>query len=105
MTQEQKLERLTLLVDDDKANSGVLSAYLDIAKSVILNRLYPFKPDEKEIPEKYTNTQINIAVYLYNKRGAEGEVAHTENGISRTYDSADVPESLLKDIVPFAGLI
>ena len=47
--------------------------------------------------------QIEIAVYLYNKQGAEGQTAHSENGISRTYESADVPESMLRGIAPFVG--
>ena len=47
--------------------------------------------------------QIEIAVYLYNKQGAEGQTAHSENGISRTYESADVPGVHVKRDSPFRG--
>ena len=40
---------------------------------------------------------------MLNKRGAEGEVSHTENGISRTYEKADIPTSMLRTIVPHCG--
>ena len=87
--------------EDDK----VLEAYLAIAAEAILKRLYPFDHTKTEVPEKYAMTQVNIAVYLLNKRGAEGELRHNENGIDRTYESADIPESMLKDIIPHCGVI
>jgi len=49
--------------------------------------------------------QLEIATYLLNKRGAEGQTAHSENGISRSYESADVPSSMLNQIVPHCGII
>lgn len=44
-------------------------------------------------------------MYLLNKRGAEGQTAHSENGISRSYEDGDVPPTLLRDIVPFASVM
>ena len=58
-----------------------------------------------EVPEQYGFTQVEIAVYLLNKRGAEGQTAHSENGISRSYEDGDVPPTLLRDIVPFAAVM
>ena len=37
-------------------------------------------------------------------RGAEGEKSHSENGISRTYENAELPDSLLREITPIAGV-
>jgi hypothetical protein len=45
--------------------------------------------------------QIRLAVVMYNKRGAEGEKSHNENGINRTYESV---EELLKEVVPLTSL-
>ena len=53
---------------------------------------------------KEMTDETKDAVYLLNKRGAEGETAHSENGISRSYESADIPESMLSGIIPFAGV-
>ena len=66
---------------------------------------YPFDDTIKEVPERYHMTQVEIAAYLLNKRGAEGETAHSENGISRSYEDGDVPPTLLRDIVPFAAVM
>lgn len=58
----------------------------------------------KAVPTKHDYKQCQIAAYLVNKQGAEGQIGHSENGISRTYECADIPESMLRDIVPFAGV-
>ena len=34
-----------------------------------------------------------------------GETAHSENGISRSYESATVPDSMLKHITPHASVL
>lgn len=97
-------ERFKLLVNDPNVSDSVLFLYLDIAKKKILNRVYPYDNTKTEIPPKYEHVQLEIATYLYNKRGGEGETQHSENGILRTYESASVPESMLKDVVPFVGI-
>ena len=85
----------------------VLSTYLSIAESAILNRLYPYTTDdeEKSVPKKYHSLQVEIAAYMLNKRGAEGETQHIENGIHRNYGSADVPAEMLMRITPYVGVI
>ena len=47
----------------------------------------------------------DIDVALLNKRGAEGETAHSENGVSRSYEDGDIPPTLLRRILPMAGVI
>lgn len=99
------LEKLkTLLEISDDTEDILLNLYLDIAKQKILDRLYPFDNTKLTIPTRYELKQIEIAQYLYLKRGAEGQVTHNENGINRTYENADVPESLMRGIVPYCGL-
>ena len=46
-----------------------------------------------------------VAMELYSKLGAEGETAHSENGISRTYENGFVSSSLLKSVVPYVGSV
>lgn len=89
------------MADTVRFKESVLSAFLDLASDVILQRMYPFgAPDGAEVPEKYERKQCTIAVYLYNRQGSEGETYHSENGINRTYASAEVPHDMLKSIVP-----
>jgi hypothetical protein len=84
----------------------VLTAYLDQASAIILNRRHPYGvPDGETVPERYHSLQCDIATYLLGKRGAEGQTSHNENGIDRSYESGYVPESLLQQITPMVGVI
>ena len=83
----------------------VLQSYLTLAGQKIIRRAYPYDDTVIEVPRRYSYLQCEIATYLLNKRGAEGETAHSENGVSRTYENADVPESMLRDVVPYIGLV
>lgn len=105
MTEADKLGILKSMTGE--TNSDLLFAYLSLAGAKILRRLYPFGVPEgvTEVPQEYSMNQIDIAVYLWNKRGAEGQISHSENGISRTYGDADVPGTMLRDIVPFAEVV
>lgn len=104
MTQTEKLQLLKAMVGESDTEE-VLLAYLNIAGRKILNRAYPFGTDETEVPVRYDFLQCEIAAYLLNKRGAEGQTGHSENGISRSYESADVPESLLGAVTPRVGVL
>lgn len=88
----------------DELSDTAISFYLTSAKEAILKRLWPLDPSasERSLPSQFNNRQIMIAVDLIQRRGAEGETAHNETGVSRTYANAYVPIDLLKDIVPYA---
>lgn len=104
MTELEKITALKAIVgvaDTDE----VLSAYLSLAGQKIIAKAYPYKNDMVEVPAQYAYLQVEIAAYMLNKRGAEGQTSHSENGISRSYENADVPESMLKTITPFCGVI
>ena len=104
MTQTEKLQLLKAMVGESDTE-GVLLAYLTIAGQKIMNRAYPYGTEETEVPVRYGLLQCEIAAYLLNKRGAEGQTSHSENGISRSYESADVPESMLGAVTPFCGVM
>ena len=111
MTRDQKIDAVRSIIEDvddsETLENVTLGSYLDLAGQVILSKLYPFEgqSDGKAVPERYEGLQIRIAVYWINKRGAEGEIQHIENGIHRNYGSSDIPEAMLKEIVPFAKVV
>lgn len=106
MTSQEKKARLAVLISPDTAEETLLDALLLQAEGIVLNRRYPFgSPEGATVPPKYEHTQIAIAVELFSKMGAEGQTAHNENGINRTYEAADVSPSLLKRIVPICGSV
>lgn len=108
MTEVEKLSLLRVMVG--QPNEGdwaddVLISYLNIAGRKIINRAYPYDDTITEVPRRYGILQCEIATYLLNKRGAEGQTAHSENGVNRSYGSADVPESLLGEVIPHLGVL
>ena len=104
MTQEEKLTVLKAMVGNSDPDE-VLSTYLDFAGSKILAKAYPYQNDVTEVPEQYSYLQVEIAAYMLNKRGAEGQVSRSENGITRSYENGDVPPSMLKAVVPYCGMV
>lgn len=97
------LERLQTQTGDN--NSALLEELLESAKEIILSRRFPHSDWPDEVEPRYRGLQIRIALDLYNKRGAEGELAHSENGISRTYTAGWVSRDLLDEIVPKCGVV
>ena len=100
-----QLERLRIRITGNNIDDKELEDILESAKAVILSRRFPFGEYPEDIEPRYKDLQIRIAVEMFNKIGAEGETAHSENGVSRTYSSASVSEELLREITPKAGVV
>ena len=106
MTDLEKISRLEVLISPDTADTDLLGILLEQAEGIVLSRRYPFgPPDEATVPDIYEHIQLQIAVELFSKMGAEGQTAHNENGVNRSYEAADVSPSLLKRIVPVVGSV
>ena len=108
MTEVEKLSLLRVMVgqpNEGDWSDEVLTSYLTIAGRKIINRAYPYNDTVTEVPRRYGYLQCDIAAYLLNKRGAEGQTAHSENGISRSYASADVPDAMLSEVTPHVGVL
>lgn len=103
MTDAQRL----IIIEDatGETNTNIINSYLEIAKEALLKRCYPSHLDKTEVPSRYDNTLTEWTIYLLNKRGAEGETAHSEVGTSRTYESASIPDSMLKQVTPFVRVL
>ena len=106
MTHTEKLERFEVLISPDTASTDLLFFLLGQAEGIVLNRRYPFGvPEGATVPTAYESIQLQVAVELFSKMGAEGQIGHSENGVSRTWEAGDVSPSLLKRIVPVAGSV
>lgn len=103
MTEAEKLAQIKIMLAPDTDTDEVLTSMLRLAESQVLNRLYPFGyADDTKVPRRYEQIQIELAVEIYSKRGAEGQTSHSENGISRSW-----PEKsrILAKIVPHCGSV
>ena len=106
MTNVEKIERLAVLISPDTAETELLSFLIETAEGIVLNRRYPYGyPEGTEVESRFEHIQIQIALELFAKMGAEGETAHSESGISRSYEAADVSPSLLRRIIPVCGSV
>ena len=65
----------------NEEQDSLLLALLSDAEALIKNLSW-----QDEVPKELQNTQVRIAVMLYNRMGAEGEAARTEGDIRRAFD-------------------
>lgn len=102
MTDSEKITMAQTLIGDEEATDALVSVYLEDAKSAILRRRYPFgMPESADIEPIYEMLQVKLAVRYFLRRGGEGEIRHTENGIDRAYGSVN-DEDLMMEVTPFA---
>lgn len=106
MEHVEKIAYLKNMLKPDTPSDDELTALLYVTKGAILNARYPFGYEgDPEVPLKYEHIQMLACITLWNKKGAEGQTSHTENGIARTYEAGDIPETLLKKIMPLVGSV
>lgn len=104
--QELLINLKAMLGISGTADDELLLVYLANAEGIVLDRLYPFAiPENATVPARYKRVLLLVAEYLWQKRGAEGERAHNENGINRNYERGYVPETLLSNITPYAKVM
>ena len=93
MTEPEKLAMLKgLLKITGTASDAELTTYLTFAKMEILAWLYSGNTPEDvtDVPAQYEPTQVMACVSGYGISGAEGQTAHSENGIGRTFKYEDM---------------
>ena len=84
---------------------------IDVFPVSIVDFVVEYATNESHFPSSYTEEQIATrlsrcvsamamaCVEVYSRMGAEGEKAHSENAISRTYDGAWI-STRLHDVLP-----
>lgn len=101
------LERMKLRIPEEPDEAVFLDC-IESAQEAILNRRFAFGGTAKAKDEYISDHQdllYRCAVDLYNKTGAEGQLGHTENGVSRQYESSWISEQLLKEVTPLVGVL
>jgi hypothetical protein len=103
MTNDEKRVALLNLLSPEIETEEVLNEMIEISGQMILNKMYPFGYDsQKEVPARYEQIQVMLAAEIYSQRGAEGQTAHNENGISRTWAEKS---KFLAQIIPHCGSV
>ena len=103
MTQVEKVSTVKALVGNSPtATDALIAVYLDDAAEAILNRRYPFGiPEGATVPSAYERAQCKLAARYFVRMGAEGEKAHNEDGVNRTYGSVN-DEDILMEVIQVA---
>lgn len=103
MSDSEKIAFIQQLIDDVAMTPEMISAYLNLAAERILERLYPFSEKPVRLPNQFDIMQCELVVRMLARRGGEGEISHTENGVTRAYMSVD-DEDILQRLTPFVGV-
>lgn len=90
-----QLLRLKRKLENPNNQDELLEDLLEDASNIICDIR-----NSNKVENKYLGTQIEIAVEMYNKIGAEGQISHEENGLIRGYEKGSVSDSLIKQITP-----
>lgn len=92
--------------ETQESDDAVLERCIQMAYAAIQSRRFPYRDDwPEEVEPRYQDLQYRIALDLYNKRGAEGELGHVENGVSRSYESSWISEQLLLEVTPMCAVL
>lgn len=97
------LERLKKRTNDP--DEALLEDLLESAKAAIIARRNPFQEWPEPLEKRYEDLQFRIALDLYAKIGAEGQTGHTENSISRQWESSWISAELLAEVTPMVGTV
>lgn len=103
MTDTEKIVMVKAM--SDETDDTIISAFLSMAGDVIYNYVDPFKTCDKiDVLKDYGTAQTKLAAYYLNKRGWDFETSHSENGVNRSYETGDIPQSILKELTPKVGV-
>ena len=103
----EKLKRQLQKRDFDISTYSDDEIYDEIESAIeaVNERRHFISTDTVLFENKYKNIVIRLCISAFAKMGAEGELAHSEGGVSRTYaGAAEYPNDILKEIVPLARL-
>lgn len=97
------IERLKVRIPE--ATEIELEDVLESAKDVILSRCFVSVSHASEEEKAKALTEHNekllgAAVVIYNMRGIEGQISHSENGVARSYADCAGLKPILEQIVP-----
>ena len=101
MTNDEKIVQMQEMLGEEYSAS-LLGVYLRQAKQFILNKRFPYGEQPSEVEEKYEQLEIELAISIFNERGAEGQLTHNENGVSRHWRTK---EEIMYDVVPCASVL
>ena len=96
------IERLRIRIPE--ATDAELEDILESAKDVILSRCFvsvesTSEEDKANALVLHKEKILDAAIVIYNMRGVEGQISHSENGVARGYADCAGMKPILERIV------
>ena len=101
MTEADKIAIVKLKsneTDDAIISVALLSAGEELAAAFGIHD----ETERTEFLDRYGAVHANAAAYYLNKRGWDFQTGHSENGVSRQFETGGLPDSILRMIPPQA---
>ena len=90
----------------DETDDTVISAFLTFAGKALYRYGDPYHTmSEEYFLALYPDAVVEAAAYKLNKRGWDHEKRHVENGVTREFETGDLPASILNRITPICGVV
>lgn len=107
MSNEEKLAMVKSMLEiSDNSEDARITVYLTAAEKEIIAWRYSHSSQKVEtVPSEYEMTQIFAVVAGYSQSGAESQLSHSENGISRSFSYPDMLHYIRANVLPICGLI
>lgn len=109
MSDPEKLNMVKSLLNlDDDSEDDRISVYLRAAQNEIVGWRYSYSErysTEMPIPEEYEMTQIYAVIAGYSQSGAENQLSHGENGITRRFSYPDMLHYIRSNVIPIAKVM
>lgn len=89
----------------DTSNDLIFELMLKRAKYIALGTLYPYDLEITELPQRIKEDwQVRCACELFDKLDNSNVQSYSENGLAISYFTDLLPESLMKELTPKAGV-
>lgn len=82
--------------------------FYEDAQAAVMHKARPFGYTDAQKAAtlaEYSGTVVRVSDYLFSKDGSSGEISHTGNGVTRQYKSPDIPDEMLREVVPYCGVV
>lgn len=95
------VRRAMLELAPEADEQEALLAHFAAKAADYINGVRGFTPtDTSPVEAQYESVAVDMVVFSYAKRGAEGQIGHSENGVQRQYETGAYPSSLTMQISP-----
>lgn len=109
MSNDEKLDMIQTIVGIQSSETSEINrveVYLSAAEKEIIEWRFSLAGNKPEtVPDEFEMTQVWAVVYGYCQSGAEGQSTHSENGVARTFNYADMISYIHRNVRPFVGVL